>query len=154
LDGSLAAIVKAGNREKLLGNKLLTVATAGGHPATPFVVGEDGEGDEDEGEEAEEDFHKKAGIRGQGTGNREQGTGISKNQGRCKGQGLRVPRSQRRDLGHPWSVDSSIARLLASVVNLNSIEEQMQVLRLRYASLRMTVLFLNLLLQHAPETEC
>jgi hypothetical protein len=72
LDGSLAAIVKAGNREKLLGNKLLAVATAGGHPATPFVVGEDGEGDEDEGENAEEDFHRKAGNREQGTGIRDQ----------------------------------------------------------------------------------
>jgi hypothetical protein len=33
----------------------------------PFVVGEDGEGDEDEGENAEENFHKRPGGRDQGS---------------------------------------------------------------------------------------
>jgi len=35
----------------------LTVAAAGGDPLTPFVVGEKGRGDDENGENAEEDFH-------------------------------------------------------------------------------------------------
>lgn len=33
------------------------VATAGCHPLAPFVVGEEGGGDDEEGENAEEDLH-------------------------------------------------------------------------------------------------
>jgi hypothetical protein len=39
---------------------VLPVATAGGHPLAPFVVGEDGDGDKEEDEDAEEKFHGEA----------------------------------------------------------------------------------------------
>ena len=68
MDGSLADIVTGGKRKNCAGtSELLPVAAAGGHPAMPFVVGEDGEGDEDEGENAEENFHKRPGGRDQGS---------------------------------------------------------------------------------------
>jgi hypothetical protein len=38
---------------------LLPVATAGCHPLAPFVVSENGGGDENESENAEEDLHEK-----------------------------------------------------------------------------------------------
>jgi hypothetical protein len=35
----------------------LPAATAGGHPLTPFVIGDQGSGDEDDGENAEKNLH-------------------------------------------------------------------------------------------------
>ena len=35
----------------------MTVAAAGGDPLAPFVVGEEGRGDDENGENAEENFH-------------------------------------------------------------------------------------------------
>ncbi len=35
----------------------MAVAAAGGNPLAPFVVGEEGGGDEEDGEDAEEDLH-------------------------------------------------------------------------------------------------
>jgi hypothetical protein len=35
----------------------LAVTAAGGHPLAPFVVGQDGGGDHDEDDDAEENFH-------------------------------------------------------------------------------------------------
>ena len=58
MDGSLRNIV-TGEME------LLAVALAGGDPLTPFVVGVEGGGDEEDGDGGEEDLH-----------GREQGTGI------------------------------------------------------------------------------
>jgi hypothetical protein len=43
----------------------LLVGFAGGHPLAPFVVGVEGAGQEEDGDDSEEEFHK----------NREQGTG-------------------------------------------------------------------------------
>jgi hypothetical protein len=44
--------------ERTLGKlQLLAVAAAVGHPLTPFVVGKEGGGDNEDGENAEEDFH-------------------------------------------------------------------------------------------------
>jgi len=50
LDGSLRNIV-TGEME------LLAVALAGGDPLTPFVVGVEGGGDEEDGEDGEGEFH-------------------------------------------------------------------------------------------------
>jgi hypothetical protein len=36
---------------------LIVILLAGGYPLLPFVIGEEGEGDEDENGEAEEEFH-------------------------------------------------------------------------------------------------
>ena len=35
----------------------MAVAAAGGDPAAPFVVGDEGGGDKEDGEDAEEDLH-------------------------------------------------------------------------------------------------
>jgi hypothetical protein len=37
---------------------LLAIPAAGGHPLAPLVVGEDGTGDEENDDDAEEKFHK------------------------------------------------------------------------------------------------
>jgi hypothetical protein len=37
--------------------ELTPIVAAGGHPSTPFVVGEDEDGKENDREDTEEDFH-------------------------------------------------------------------------------------------------
>jgi len=39
------------------GFALLAVAAAGGHPLAPLVIGEDGDGDHEDGENTEENLH-------------------------------------------------------------------------------------------------
>jgi len=42
----------------------VAIGTAGGHPLTPFVVGEEGACDEDDGEDGEEQNHEDSGSHG------------------------------------------------------------------------------------------
>ena len=54
----------------------MAIATASGHPLTPFVVGEEGAGDDQDDEDGEQDSHDifRIAWKRQGTGNREQKT--------------------------------------------------------------------------------
>jgi hypothetical protein len=54
LDGSLLVIVAGEFQEDIA---LLAITAAGADPLTPFVVGEEGCGDGEDNEDAEEDFH-------------------------------------------------------------------------------------------------